>query len=93
MSTKHTQGEWGVSKHGNNDSFGVYAEGKPDLAIVIGGNEEGGEAEANAKLIAAAPDMLDALQSIEQSLEQMVQDDMIRGMVMIIQQVINKAIN
>lgn len=62
--TKHTQGEWGVSKHGNNDSFGIYAEGNVnDLAIVKGGNEEGGETEANAKLIAAAPDMLKALEA------------------------------
>lgn len=66
MSTKHTQGEWHVSKHGNNDSFGVYAEGNGnDLAIVIGGNEEGGETESNAKLIAAAPDMLKALQFVK----------------------------
>ena len=66
MVTKHTQGEWGVSKHANNDSFGVYAEGNGnDLAIVKGGNEEGGETEANAKLIAAAPDMLKALQFVK----------------------------
>jgi hypothetical protein len=59
---KHTQGNWEVSKHGNNDSFGIYAEGSGnDLAIVKGGNEEGGEAEANSKLIAAAPNLLAAL--------------------------------
>ena len=61
MKNKHTQGEWHVSKHGNNDSFGIYAEGNGnDLAIVKGGNEEGGEAEANSKLIAAAPELLKA---------------------------------
>ncbi len=72
MSTKHTQGNWEVSKHGNNDSFGVHAEGcANDLAIVIGGNEQGGEAEANAKLIAAAPDMLEALQACMDSFDYM----------------------
>lgn len=60
---KHTQGEWNVSKHGNNDSFGIHAGGN-DLAIVKGGNEEGGEAEANSKLIASAPELLAALESI-----------------------------
>lgn len=66
---KHTQGNWEISKHGNYDSFGIYAEGqRNDLAIVKGGNEEGGEAEANAKLIAAAPDLLEALIMCSKSL-------------------------
>lgn len=26
MNTKHTQGNWNVSKHGNDDSFGIYAK-------------------------------------------------------------------
>jgi hypothetical protein len=67
---KHTQGNWEVSKHGNNDSFGIYAEGsRNDLAIVKGGNEEGGEAEANSKLIASAPNLLKALQTIQSNLD------------------------
>jgi hypothetical protein len=68
--TKHTQGNWGVSKHGNNDSFGIYAEGSGnDLAIVKGGNEEGGETEANARLISAAPDLLKTLQMLLSDIE------------------------
>jgi hypothetical protein len=67
---KHTQGNWEVSKHGNNDSFGIYAEGSGnDLAIVKGGNEEGGETEANARLISAAPDLLKTLQMLLSDIE------------------------
>lgn len=94
MSTKHTQGEWGVSKHGNNDSFGVYAEGKPDLAIVIGGNEEGGEAEANSKLIAASPDLLAALMKISNELKDgNYKGNHVNGMVQLAEEAINKATN
>jgi len=70
---KHTQGEWNVSKHGNNDSFGIHAGGN-DLAIVKGGNEEGGEAEANAKLISAAPDLLKALHNLMEDINYNIKD-------------------
>ena len=63
---EHTKGEWGYIKHGNNDSFGVYTydgDGR-DLAIIVGGNEEGGEAEANAKLISSAPELLEACKEL-----------------------------
>ena len=96
--TKFTQGEWNISKHGNNDSFGVYAEGQAnDLAIVKGGNEEGGEAEANAKLIAAAPDLLKALQmllsDIEFSKDVMPMGAIGQRQIRNAQEAINKAIN
>lgn len=63
METKHTKGDWNVSKTVND--YAIHTEGSPkDLALVYeysrGIPKE--EAEANAKLIAAAPDMLDALQ-------------------------------
>ena len=57
----HTKGEWKVTKSGNKNF---------DLAIVV---EDGGsichitkwfDAKGNAKLIAAAPDMLEALINI-----------------------------
>lgn len=93
MNTKHTQGNWNVSKHGNNDSFGIYAEGSGnDFAIVKGGNEEGGEAEANAKLITAAPDLLKAL---AMAYAFMITDSQHqeRNILETIKEVINKATN
>jgi hypothetical protein len=58
---KHTPGPWAISKHAtpeHSPQFGVYPEGGRDLAIVKGDN-----AKADAKLIAAAPDLLDALRA------------------------------
>lgn len=59
METKHTKGDWNVSKTVND--YAIHTEGSPkDLALVYeysrGIPKE--EAEANAKLIAAAPDLL-----------------------------------
>jgi hypothetical protein len=92
---KHTQGNWEVSKHGNNDSFGIYAEGSGnDLAIIRGGNEEGGEAEANSKLIAAAPDLLAALMKISNELRDgNYKGNHVNGMVQMAEEAIRKAIN
>ena len=60
MKTKFTKGNWILSKYSPTD-FGVHSdEGRGnDIALVRGSDEE---AEANAKLIAAAPEMLEALQ-------------------------------
>lgn len=61
----HTLGPWQTARHGTPDyapQFGVYANAASDLAIVRGPN-----AEANARLIAAAPDLLAALQTIADS--------------------------
>lgn len=63
MNTPHTPGPWNISKHATPDyapQFGIYAEGcRNDLAYVVHENTE-----ANARLIAAAPDLLAALQAI-----------------------------
>lgn len=91
---KHTQGEWQFSKHGNNDSFGVYAENGNDIAIVKGGNEEGGEGEANAKLISAAPNMLEVLMKIRNELRDgNYKGNHVNGMVQAAEEAINKATN
>ena len=57
----HTPSPWEVSTYENGD-VAVYGENDPsgrDLALVRGSSE----AEANARLIAAAPDLLAALEA------------------------------
>lgn len=58
-SSPHTSGPWRVSKF---NSMYVVAENGMQLARCSG--SPGGEGEANARLIAAAPDMLEALRMI-----------------------------
>ena len=60
--SKHTAGPWEISKHATpayHPQFGVYAPAANDHAIVTGPN-----AEADARLIAAAPDLLAALKEM-----------------------------
>lgn len=61
--TKHTAGEWQTSKTVNDIT--IHSEGK-DVALVYqysrSVDEE--EATANARLIAAAPELLEALKNI-----------------------------
>ena len=73
MSNEHTPGPWRTSPankgSGDRDMF-VMAdkpEGQAELAKVYDWAEYGGSlpAEANAKLIAAAPEMLAALEAVE----------------------------
>jgi len=62
MTNKFSKGQWGYSKYEPCD-FGVYSfdgDGR-DIALVRGSNEE---AEANAKIIVAAPEMLEALNGL-----------------------------
>ena len=59
---KHTKGPWEISKIGNNyDQYSVYSEGSSSGNIV-----NTVEGEANARLISAAPDMLEALAAYDQ---------------------------
>ena len=59
MSTKnHTLGPW---KH--DEKWGLIKYGKTEICALHSGNE------ANAKLIASAPDMFDALQGVVDYLE------------------------
>lgn len=59
--SKHTPGPW-TSYTGTNS---IWAEGKRAVCIVTGARKhEDEERDANANLIAAAPDLLEALEHI-----------------------------
>lgn len=66
MNTQHTPAPWSVEvDHSNNapEFIRAYTDGEMhDLASVL--CDETGNAAANARLIAAAPDLLDALRAI-----------------------------
>jgi hypothetical protein len=74
MQNKHTPGPWklgtlDITPFGTGLSMGIDAEGHGELAMVVWQMEddqiEGKQSlqcEANAKLIAAAPDLLEALE-------------------------------
>lgn len=65
METKHTKGEWEVSTQGKNGIF-ILAKnptdmGKDAVCRIYTENSHKHSSEANAKLIAAAPELLEAL--------------------------------
>lgn len=75
MEAKHTKGEWFACKITNTTNYSVRTNERPELIIVPVNltevnetihNDLIGEAIANAKLIAAAPEMLEVLQEIIQ---------------------------
>jgi hypothetical protein len=63
MKTKHTPGPWEYGKPADGGRVNVYADSTMSLRIcrVDSGQDIGMDASANAKLIAAAPDMAEAL--------------------------------
>lgn len=80
MSDKHTPGPWELGEPTSQLEFGVYATDKISGIRHFLANAEGhmGDKEslANARLIAASPDLLEALQEVLPMLEQLL---MIRG--------------
>jgi hypothetical protein len=74
MKTKHTKGEWHKRNGDIENHFeiiGDYGTHKTIALLPLRAFVEKDEAEANAKLIAAAPDMLIALQKAVEVIERM----------------------
>jgi hypothetical protein len=61
MDAKHTPGPWIIHRPNDSERIDINAESNFYIAEVIGGMTA---QEANAHLIAAAPDLLEALEGI-----------------------------
>lgn len=64
--SKHTPGPWHVSKHGNFVRHTLSDGTTPNLCVIV---EECPQRNANARLIAAAPELLEALRFALKQLE------------------------
>lgn len=72
--SKHTPGPWHVVPYGDGDSLVVCSDEAGDfriafMATMIGPEEIDGPIRANARLIAAAPELLEALEMCLQWIE------------------------
>lgn len=67
MENQHTQGAWEYRYPKNVGSFEITLDDIVSIASVYNCYDNLVEQEANAKLIAAAPELLDALQDILQA--------------------------
>lgn len=78
--SKHTPGPWSFTAAGRvmsdrySQPFGVVEAGKKNLICGCFGDVAGGEttAEANARLIAAAPELLEQLRIVTDDLEKVL---------------------
>ena len=61
---KHTKGVWFVNRDNESAPHTVVFSSKDDLSIAEALGNSNEEAEANAKLIAAAPDLLKACNAV-----------------------------
>ena len=66
----HTPGPWTVNGNiGRKSELGIMADAAPCIIATMGNQKEWpAEAEANARLIAAAPDLLAALQEAREAI-------------------------
>ena len=69
--TKHTPGPWILVKAPRSRTWELSAQGWKQFANVYGNTdpELNRQGEANARLIAAAPDLLEALKAIRQAFQ------------------------
>jgi hypothetical protein len=64
MKTQFTKGEWSYNKYSDGD-YGVYSsDGDGSDIVVVKNTRNDKETEANLKLVAAAPDILNALDQL-----------------------------
>lgn len=62
--TKHTPGPWSLRHGGRHDGDRLVTSGGSDICRMDGGPNDDSETLANARLIAAAPELLDALRNL-----------------------------
>ena len=71
METKHTTGKWIIDRKSETLTEKTVCTEQMDICTVLCIDIDDEEADANAKLIAAAPDMLIALQKAVEVIERM----------------------
>ena len=86
-----TPGPWEIYRPGIKSKYCKQAsdESQRYPVILLG---EGVNKDGNAKLIAAAPKLLDAAKSVLQSINGMAQDDTLDGCAMVLELAIKKAL-
>ena len=95
METKYTKGKW-VKRQGDSDyKFDILGEFGTNKTIALIPNKcfvSDEEAEANAKLIASAPELLDALKMIRKELKHgNYKGNHVNGMIQVAEEAIVKA--
>ncbi len=70
METKHTPGPWKRAHHGHYNQIQIYTKNIYHPLAVVQNQED---MQANARLIAAAPDMLEALAAMVDMFERHIE--------------------